>query len=145
MPNRFFDVAGDLSRQLSPWELERRGLPLDPPLFELAETIRFRSDIAGGVIVVPVHFVSDLASIPQPTCSAFMEPDNVRIELGAWVHDLLCVSKGSITLEDGRAVHVSSREAARILAHEAMGDLGANWTQRTGVYYAVALFGPQWA
>ena len=144
MPNRFFDVAGDLSRQLSPWELTRRGLPLDPPLFQLAETLRFRSDIAGGVLVVPAGFVSDLASIPQPACSAFMEPDNVRIELGAWVHDLLCDNRGSVTLEDGRAVHVSSRQAAAILAHEAMADLGASVWQRGGVYWAVALFGPQW-
>ncbi len=41
--------------------------------------LRFRSDIAGGVIVVPLGYDSDLASIPQFAWSIFMASDSIRI------------------------------------------------------------------
>jgi hypothetical protein len=73
-----------------------------------------------------------------------LPPDAVQIELGAWVHDLLCDNRGGFTLEDGRKGYVTSDDAAAILAHEAMPDLGATPAQRTIVYEAVKHFGPQW-
>jgi len=70
--NRFFDVSGDVSLQLAPWQLEAQGKPVKTALFVLQLPLRFLSDIAGGVIVVPKGYTSDLASIPQFAWSIFM-------------------------------------------------------------------------
>ncbi len=153
-PNRFFDIRGDVSTQLAPWVLDamerdgtlaRWGYAPRTALFELREIIRFRSDIAGGVLVVPVGFISDLATIPQWAWSTLFAPDDPRIELGAWVHDLLCQRRGRVTLEDGRAIHLRSAQAATILAREAMLDLQANAFQCWAVEKAVRTGGPQWS
>ena len=145
--NRFFDIAGDVSLQLSPWELQRRNKPVTPALFVLKESLRFRSDIAGGVIVVPAgppEFVSDLASIPQFAWSIFMASDDPRIELGGWVHDLLYQNHGALTLEDGTAVKLTRKQADNILAFEAMPDLTATSLQCNTVYQALRRFGHAW-
>ncbi|MEO6995404.1 MAG: DUF1353 domain-containing protein [Lacunisphaera sp.] len=84
--NRFFDIEGDLSTQLAPWMFANLKRAINNPLFRLEQPLRFRSDIAGGVIVVPQGYVSDLASIPAFAWSVLFAPDDVRIELGAWVH-----------------------------------------------------------
>lgn len=142
--NRFFNIDGDVSTQLAPWLIKAMGKPLDVPLYRLHEQIRFRSDIAGGVIVVPKGYVSDLASIPRFAWAIFMTPNDPRIELGAWVHDLLYEKRGAITLEDGRAVTLSRKDADRVLAHEAMVDLLATGPQRLAVYQALRRFGDGW-
>jgi hypothetical protein len=142
--NRFFNVAGDISLQLAPWELQARAERVSTALFVLKVPLRFRSDIAGGVIVVPKDYVSDLASIPQFAWSILMTSDDPRIELGGWVHDLLYQSHGAVTLEDGRKTTLSRKDADTILAYEAMPDLLATRFQRAAVYQSLRRFGAGW-
>lgn len=141
--NRFFDTAGDLSRQLAPWELQAEGKPATAALFRLAESIRFRSDVAGGVIVVPSGYLSDLASIPRALWGLFA-PDDPRICLGAWVHDLLYGAQGKVTLEDGTVTALTRDQCDRILAFEAMPELGADKFHQDAVYNALRVFGDRW-
>lgn len=150
MTNRFFNIEGDVSVQLAPWELKARGNPLNVALFKLKEPIRFRSDIAGGVIVVwnPTgDYISDLASIPQWAWSVFMAPDDPRIELGGWVHDYL-YDKGmhsqKCPLEGGNEVSLTRKQADEILTREAMPDLLATSWQCTAVFQALRRFGKKW-
>jgi hypothetical protein len=142
--NRFFDIDGDVSLQLAPWTLKRENLPTHEAWFELREPLRFRSDIAGGVLVIPEKFRSDLASIPQFAWSIFMRPDDPRIELGAWVHDLLYRENGVIRLEDGTLKKITRKQADQILCDEAMVDLWASGAQRWTVYQALRRFGKKW-
>ena len=142
--NRFFDTDGDVSIQLAPWELREQNKPVKTAWFVLQVPLRFRSDIAGGVIVVPKDYPSDLASIPQFAWSIFMASDDPRIELGGWVHDLLYQNRGIVTLEDGRRSALSRKEADTILAYEAMPDLSATRLQCVAVYQALRRFGQAW-
>jgi hypothetical protein len=140
--NRFYDIEGDVSMQLAPWTLTALGIPTKSAWFHLREQIRFRSDIAGGDIIVPVEFLSDLASIPQFAWSLFMASDDPRIELGGWVHDLLYRHRG--LLDDCHLTargQLTRRDCDRILAFEAMPDLGATRFQQRAVYVALRLFG----
>jgi hypothetical protein len=141
--NRFFDVEGDVSTQLAPWQLRELGRA-GTALFRLEVPLRFRSDVAGGVIVVPAGLLSDLASIPRVAWNV-MPPDDPRIALGAWVHDLLYQNEGIVTLEDGRVVTLTREQADQVLAHEAMPELGANAAEREVVYAALRCFGFRWA
>lgn len=143
--NRFFDIRGDVSVQLAPWVLRDMGKPINVALFELVEDIRFLSAIAGGVIVVPKGRISDLASIPQAVWSIFMAPDDPRIELGAWVHDLLYECEGKLTLEGGQEVQLTRAECDRILCHEAMVELLASTLRCFEAYESLRLFGDRWA
>lgn len=142
--NRFFDIDGDVSTQLSPWRLRQRHQPVKTALFRLEVPLRFRSDIAKGVIVVPQGYISDLASIPQFAWSIFMSSDDPRIELGGWIHDLIYQKHGVLTLEDGSQAKLSRKDADTILADEAMADLFATSFQRFAVYWALRLFGKRW-
>jgi hypothetical protein len=96
--NRFFDIDGDVSTELAPWKLRQMKRPVKIALFQLQVALRFRSDIAKGIIVVPQNYLSDLASISQFAWSIFMADDDPRIELGAWIHDLLYQNHGVVTL-----------------------------------------------
>lgn len=142
--NRFFDIDGDVSLELAPWELQARGKQVSTALFVLKVPLRFRSDVAGGVIVVPKDYISDLASIPQFAWSIFMASDDPRIELGGWVHDLLYQRRGVVTLEDGRKTALSRKEADMILAYEALPDLFATSFQCMAVYQCLRRFGAGW-
>ena len=104
----------------------------------------YRSDIAGGVIVVPNGYISDLASVPQFAWSIFMASDDPRIELGGWVHDLLYQYRGVVTLEGGQKTALSRKQADTILAYEAMPELLATGLQCTAVYQALRRFGQHW-
>jgi hypothetical protein len=141
--NRFFDIEGDVSCQLAPWTLRALGFSPKVARFKLREPVRFRSDILGGIIEVPAGYVSDLASIPQFAWSLFMAPDDPRIELGAWVHDLLYQSRGELWMETG-LVRFSRAAADRVLAFEAMPELGASHLQRHLVYETLRRLGDQW-
>lgn len=140
--NRFFDITSIRSDELLPWELQKLGLSIKHPRFRLWRGLRFRSDIAGGVIVLPDGMISDLASIPG-VLQNLLENDDPRISGGAWVHDYLCDTCGKIALEDGKKIRLSHTQAAAILAHEAMHDLGAGILLRNAVFEAVNNFGPQ--
>lgn len=142
--NRFFDIEGDLSTELAPWKLVARNCPVKVARFILRVSLRFRSDIAGGVIVVPQGYDSDLASIPQFAWSIFMASDDPRIELGAWIHDLLYQHHGGVTLEDGSHAALTRKQADTILAYEAMPELLATRLQCVAVYQALRRFGQGW-
>ena|ERR1700749_3277829 len=149
--NRFFDIEGDTSLQLAPWQLITIGKPLDIALFKLTIPLRFRSDIAGGVIVVPEGYISDLASIPRALWGLF-SPDDARISLGAWVHDLLYQNKGVVFLEETRdesgtriqQTNLTREACDRILAYEAMPELMADKFHQDTVYAALRMFGNRW-
>jgi Protein of unknown function (DUF1353) len=142
--NRFFDIDGDISIELAPWKLRQLKQPVKTALFQLQMPLRFRSDIAKGIIVVPQNYLSNLASIPQFAWTIFMADDDPRIELGAWVHDLLYQNHGVVTLEDGSRTNLSRKEADAILAHEAMPELSATGFQRAAVYRVLRMFGQCW-
>ncbi|MGH7951077.1 MAG: DUF1353 domain-containing protein [Limisphaerales bacterium] len=142
--NRFFDIDGDVSIELAPWKLKAQKQPVKTALFVLQIPLRFRSDIAGGVIVVPQNYISDLASIPQFAWSIFMASDDPRIELGGWVHDWLYQNLGVVILEDGGQTALSRRDADKILVNEAMPELFATGFQRAAVYRSLRLFGQHW-
>jgi hypothetical protein len=142
--NRFFDIDGDVSIELAPWRLAARNEPVKVARFVLQVPLRFRSDMAGGVIVVPQGYDSDLASIPQFAWSVFMASDDPRIELGGWIHDLLYQYHGVVTLEDGRQISLKRKQADTILAYEAMPDLLATSLQCGAVYQALRRFGQGW-
>ena len=142
--NRFFDINGDVSIQLAPWKLQAENNPIKIARFVLQIPIRFRSDIAGGVIVVPRGYDSDLASIPQFAWSIFMASDDPRIELGGWVHDLLYQYRGVVTLEVDGQTSLTRKQADTILAYEAMPDLMADSFQSLAVYQALRRFGQGW-
>ena len=112
--NRFFDIDGDVSTQLAPWKLAAQNRPIKVARFILQIPLRFRSDIAGGVIVVPQGYDSDLGSIPQFAWSIFMASDDPRIELGGWVHDLLYQNHGVLRGLSG-AAQIRSRLAWRFV------------------------------
>jgi hypothetical protein len=149
MSRRFLDLAdGDLCTQLAPWTIatmqwDGKPVPSGKALYRLEAALRFESDVAAGVIVVPKGFVSDMASIPRPAW-ALMDPDDPRIALGAWVHDLLYQNEGVITLEDGAARTLTRAQADHILAYEAMPDLGADAYICCTVYNALHYFGERW-
>lgn len=139
--NRFYNIRGDVAIQLAPWVTKACGYAAGEAWFELAAALRFRSEIAGGVVVVPVLFQSNLASIPRFAWSIFMRPDDPRIELGSWVHDYLYAHGGHIFLDDGREVRLTREQCDRILCDECMVELGANGFQRGATYRALRLFG----
>jgi len=142
--NRFFDIDGDVSIELAPWKLIAQNEPVKIARFILKVPLRFRSDIAGGVIVVPLGYDSDLASIPQFAWSIFMASDDPRIELGGWVHDLLYQNHGGVPLENGSTTSLSRKQCDTILAYEAMPDLSATAFQCSAVYQALRRFGQGW-
>lgn len=141
--NRFFDIPGDVSTQLAPWELKRLGYPINLAQYRLEKRLRFRSDIAGGVLVVREGRVSDLASIPRPVWS-IMPPTDPRIALGAWFHDECYKKHGILTLECGRVVLLTRKQADQILAYEAMPELHAEPWRQHAVYHALRRFAKKW-
>lgn len=144
MLNRFYNIAGDNCIQLAPWELIKRGLCRDSAIFLSQQDLRFRSDIAGGNINVPMEFLSDLASIPKIAWGFFMSPTNPHISLGAWVHDWLYGNMGKVAVESATflsGVALSRKQCDQILCFEAMPELGANKFQQYMVYLALRLFG----
>ena len=130
--DRFFNSVGDVSRQLR--------YSGKVALYPLMEPINFYSDIADTTIVVPIGFVSDLATIPQFLQFVFMKSDDPRIAMGAWVHDYIYYLKGNIEYMDHN-VQLTKSQCDKILAYEAMVTLGATKLQSHLVYYALMLFG----
>jgi hypothetical protein len=140
--NKFFNIDGIDSKELMPWTMKKMGFRKRPAMFESLQDILFSSEVAGGVIKVEKGFLSDHASIPQAV-NWYLTNDDPRISAGAWVHDKICLRKGHITLEDGRQIYLSHRQAAKVLI-EAMKVLGARKPQMFIVYHLVCRFGPKW-
>lgn len=143
MSNRFFGIKSFALAELMPDTLLDEKGNFKDPLFVQCDDLRCRSDIAGGIIVAKKGKETDLASIPWPFWW-FMDPDDPRIAAGAVIHDWLCDYEGNIELEDGRKVHLTSEQCARILAFECMPELRASKWQSLLVYTAVRYFGPKW-
>lgn len=142
--NRFFDIEGDISTQLAPWHPQSEFERHRKALYRLEAALRFRSDVAKGVIVVPKGYVSDLASIPRPLWSCFLAPNDPRISLGSWIHDFLYQSRGRVKLEDGTWAKLSRRQCDNILAYEAMPELKASPVKRFLVYHVLRRLGKSW-
>ena len=142
--NRFFNIPAIACRELMPWEISRQALPAKQAWFELIGRLRFRSDIAGGVILVPDAYQSNLASIPQIAQGIFLTNDDPRIAAGAWVHDRLYGAQGRLILEDCRRISLTRAQCDAILAYEAMPDLGATRAQSDIVYEMLRRFGDSW-
>jgi hypothetical protein len=143
--DRFFNIIGDTCVQLRPQTLIELGYTkLNKAYYSLHAPIRFKSDIAGGVIVIPKGFISDIASIPLWLQPPFMKSDDPRIALGAWVHDYLYVKRGNILLCNLTEVILTRDQCDRILTEEAMPHLMAKWWQCKLVYYALHFFGYKW-
>jgi hypothetical protein len=148
--NHFFNIPSILSRELLPWESARRGLSVTTGQFELAQTIRFRSDTAGGIIQLDEGEISDLASIPDAAAAIFgINTDDQRIAGGAWFHDHIYRNFGKILVWDetcstSKAVTLTRKQADNILCYEAMPDLGASFTKCAVAYQALRRFGCQW-
>ena len=133
--NRFYNIPSILSRELMPWESAARGLATDTGQFELAQQIKLRSDIAGGVLILEAGEISDLASIPTLLQSLTMTCDDQRIAGGAWFHDRLYKLGGRIQVfnedETPKAIiQLTRAQCDAILCDEAMPDLGASWLDR---------------
>ena len=129
--NRFYDIPSILSRELLPWESERRGLSKTTGFFELAQSFRFRSDIADGDIVLDVGEVSDLASIPSAVQWFVMDCDDQRIAGIAWFHDKLFKAGGVVNVywPDGSfkaTVRLTFEQCNAICCDEGMPELGAS-------------------
>ena len=121
-----------------PWESKARGLPTDTGQFELAQRIKLRSDIAGGVLILEMGQVSDLASIPSLLEWATMNSDDQRISGGAWFHDFLYRNGGVVTVYNENetpmfTVTLTRSQCDCILCDEAMPDLSASWFDRVKV------------
>lgn len=125
-----------------PWECAKRGLDSKVGQFELAEKIRMRSDIAGGVLILEAGRVSDLASIPSALEWVAMNTDDQRIAAGAWFHDYLYENGGRVPVYDEAgnlkaSIQLARRQCDAILCEEAMPELGASaadrWKVSTGL------------
>jgi hypothetical protein len=147
--NRFYGSGGDLSTQLSPWQARAQGFDPAISIFRLERELRLRSDIAGGDIVVPVGFLSDLASIPRVAWSLGYDPDCNEMELASWFHDLCYSHVGKIPVTitgvavrpRTKMVSLTRKQCDRILCYEGMAELGAKRWQQNAVYVLLRLFG----
>lgn len=144
MSDRFFGIAEFCLGELMPAELKRLGIHERAANFTLHGAMRFRSDIAGGVIKVPDLYPTDLASIPAFAWGFFLAPDDPRISAGAVIHDWLYGNVGIVNLEDAGHTSLTRKQCDQILAFEAMKDLGATWLQQWCVYLALRWFGDRW-
>ena len=124
--NRFFDAQYLGLSLLSPLGIQSEKLKPNKRVFILVEDLRFRSDIAGGVIVAPQGMMTDFASIPPEFEALTVDNDDPRIALGAVIHDYICGLKGFFDLEGGKTVSLTWQQARDILCDEAMPDLGAS-------------------
>jgi hypothetical protein len=140
--NRFLNILGVDIRELAPWEIKRRGYNLAQAWYELREVLPFESDIAGGVILVPVGTVTNCASVPR-FAKPVIDDNQPCISLGSFIHDYAYEQKGrlSVRLSSGEFVvrQLSRKQCDAILAFEAMPDLGATVFQQQAVYRALRL------
>ena len=144
--NRFYECEGDVTTQLAPWETVRIGVRPTVSLFRIEKEIRFNSTIAGGDIVVPVGFLTDLASIPRAGWSIFADPDAPILDLGSIVHDWLYSHVGVIPVATPgvfgyHVVTLTRDQCDRVLAYEAMPECGSKAWQQFVVYYVLKFFG----
>ena len=101
--NRFFNIPAIACRELMPWEISRQALPAKQAWFELIGRLRFRSDIAGGVILVPDAYQS-----------------NNKVVLGLELGEVNDVESGYRALHLNRGSAGSTRKV-RLVIHRCFG------------------------
>ena len=144
--NRFYDIPFVPCRELAPWEWRARNFQGTDGVFELAERIKMRSDIAGGVIILEAKMLSDLASIPTVLMFLTMTTDDQRIGIPSWFHDHLYKSGGYIQVynedETPKAmVQLTRQQCDQILCDEGMVDCYASVLDRWKVYRGLRMGG----
>lgn len=95
----------------------------------LQKSFSYQSDILDDIVVVPIGFASDGASVPRALWSIY--PPFDRYLEAAVVHDWFCVTK-----------RIDSVTAAKVFC-EAMAVCGVSWWRRAKMYHAVRWFGPK--
>jgi hypothetical protein len=100
-----------------------------PGEWELSDTLIYASELTNNLIVVPVGFVTDLASIPQ-RLRGIIRADG-RERLPAIVHDYLYRN----------APRWCDRALADAIFFEALVDCGESYLRRQALYIGVRAFG----
>lgn len=95
--------------------------------WEITSTLKYRSNILGEVISIPVGFVTDFASVPRIPI-AYLLAGNTAHE-AAVVHDFLYQTQST------------TRLIADQVLLEAMDATGIPEWRQLGIYYAVRAFG----
>ncbi|MDR1995121.1 DUF1353 domain-containing protein [Azonexus sp.] len=110
----------------------------DNSLWRLTWPLVYYSDIA-GLIVVPVGFETDFASVPRLPVVWLAAGDTAR--QAATVHDYL-YSLNGVALADGQVQPTRvSRQVADAVFEEAMAVSGVSWWRRQAMWMAVRLAG----
>lgn len=121
---------------LSPAKMRRLNLRKGVQFYKLIREFTYKSPTK-GVIVVPVNFLTDYASIPQ-FAQSFIEDDDPTVLYPAIIHDWGYSTKGSVW---GSKHPPLSKKEIDLLLLEGMKLLNAPWWKRTAVYQAVNWFG----
>lgn len=114
-------------RELTLEEIKQAGLKFDTDYFKLSQPLEYCSPIVKDIII-PVGFITDLASIPRIFWS-ILPPDNPRWSRAAVVHDWLYKNQPY------------SRAIADKTLLDGMTALHAPKWKRLVMYWAVRLFG----
>jgi hypothetical protein len=130
-------------RCLSRREAEETVLNPETPYFRILTPFLYDSALLGGTLEVPVHFLTDLGSIPR-VLWWWLSPDDYDISYPSVVHDYLYKRKGNLTGQTGLTVHRIDRKTADCVLKEAMASVGASPFRREAVFWAVRTFGPRW-
>jgi hypothetical protein len=130
-------------RCLSSKEAEQNVPNPESPYFRVLTPLRYQSNILGGIVEVPVDFLTDLGSIPR-LLWWWLSPDDYDISYPSVVHDYLYKMKGDLTSQLGITVRQINRETADRVLKEAMASVGASGFHQSAVFFAVRTFGPRW-
>jgi hypothetical protein len=99
----------------------------EPATWRLTQPLIYDSDVAGRVIVVPVGFVTDLASTPRlPFVYEFA---GGVANMASVVHDYAYTT------------HIVDRSTADAILREASAVTGVSWLKRQAMWAAVRAFG----
>lgn len=145
--SRFQGIPAFYLACLMPWEIASLGFDKKEAIFRISGGgLQFRSTIAGGIISIPNELITNFASIPR-FFWRILPPDDPCIAAGSVVHDFLYGEKGKIKVWDGDElvdVRLTRDQCDRILAYEAMPELGAPKWKQDVVYYSLRWFGDRW-
>ena len=121
---------------LSPAKMRRLKLREGVQFYKLTKEFTYNSPTK-GVIVVPVNFLTDYASIPR-LAQALIDDDDPTVLYPAIIHDWGYATKGAIW---GNKYPPLNKKEVDGLLREGMELLDASWWKRTAVYQAVNWFG----
>jgi hypothetical protein len=98
-----------------------------PPTWRLTSELIYQSDIANRVIVAPIGFITDLASVP-------------RIPFAYWACGG-CANEAAVVHDYLYTSHIVSRSVADEVLREAAAITGVPWWKRMLFFAAVRVFG----